>query len=176
MLLFIFSVNIFAQNTNVKIVPDLGEAASIDATPYDLTKIPAEILDIRRFEVVMFGVLPMAFFISGLVTDIAFYAKYKGDANYLPLFGSATLNNNEVGYTVGLSFAISFIAATADMIIVKQKAKDKLKKQVIAERRKISRTEPTTIDEYFEPQNSKDLQSDKKDVDTDLAKENKVAN
>lgn len=129
---------------------------SVEPEPYDLNKIPDGILDLRRFQIIMIGSLPVVYFLSEIITSTALYAKYQ-TPDYIPLVGTGELTNNEKMYTVGVSFTLAFIVATVDMILYNRKKNEKEKG---AQRRyRLQRSEELYggVDDDFQPQSTDSL-------------------
>lgn len=97
--------------------------SSLQPEPYDLTKIPQGVLDLRRFEIIMFGAMPVVYLFSEIITSTALYAKYQ-TPEYIPLVGSGEVKNNEKMYTVGVTFSLAFLVATVDMILYNKKRRE----------------------------------------------------
>lgn len=98
-------------------------SSAIQPEPYDLTKIPPGVLDLRRFEIIMFGAMPVVYLFSEIITGTALYAKYK-TSEYIPLVGTGEVKNNEKMYTVGVTFSLAFLVATIDMILYNKKRQE----------------------------------------------------
>ena len=97
--------------------------SSLQPEPYDLTKIPQGVLDLRRFEIIMFGAMPVVYLLSEIITSTALYAKDQ-TPEYIPLVGSGEVKNNEKMYTVGVTFSLAFLVATVDMILYNKKRRE----------------------------------------------------
>ena len=54
-----------------------SSASETDPVPYDLEAIPEGVLDLRRFEIIMFGAMPIVYLFSEIITSTALYAKYQ---------------------------------------------------------------------------------------------------
>lgn len=100
-----------------------GVDSSLQPEPYDLAKIPQGVLDLRRFEIIMFGAMPVVYLFSEIITSTALYAKYQ-TPEYIPLVGSGEVKNNEKMYTVGVTFTLAFLVATVDMILYNKKRRE----------------------------------------------------
>lgn len=131
-------------------------ASETEPVPYDLETIPQGVLDLRRFEIIMFGAMPIVYFFSEIITSTALYAKYQS-SEYIPLVGTAEITNNEKMYTVGVTFSLAFIVATVDMILYKKKQREQQSGE--ARRLRVRQAEELYggIDSNFTPQPSDTL-------------------
>ena len=119
--------------------------------PYDLEAIPEGVLDLRRFEIIMFGAMPIVYLFSEIITSTALYAKYQS-SEYIPLVGTAEITNNEKMYTVGVTFSLAFIVATVDMILYKKKQREERSGEVRRLRVRQAEELYGGIDSNFTPQ------------------------
>lgn len=128
-----------------------SSASETDPVPYDLEAIPEGVLDLRRFEIIMFGAMPIVYLFSEIITSTALYAKYQS-SEYIPLVGTAEITNNEKMYTVGVTFSLAFIVATVDMILYKKKQREERSGE--ARRLRVRQAEELYggIDSNFTPQ------------------------
>lgn len=126
-------------------------ASETEPVPYDLETIPQGVLDLRRFEIIMFGAMPIVYLFSEIITSTALYAKYQS-SEYIPLVGTAEITNNEKMYTVGVTFSLAFIVATVDMILYKKKQREERSGE--ARRLRVRQAEELYggIDSNFTPQ------------------------
>lgn len=126
-------------------------ASETEPVPYDLETIPQGVLDLRRFEIIMFGAMPIVYLFSEIITSTALYAKYQS-SEYIPLVGTAEITNNEKMYTVGVTFSLAFIVATVDMILYKKKQREQQSGE--ARRLRVRQAEELYggIDSNFTPQ------------------------
>lgn len=133
-----------------------SSASETDPVPYDLEAIPQGVLDLRRFEIIMFGAMPIVYLFSEIITSTALYAKYQS-SEYIPLVGTAEITNNEKMYTVGVTFSLAFIVATVDMILYKKKQREQQSGE--ARRLRVRQAEELYggIDSNFTPQPSDTL-------------------
>lgn len=131
-------------------------ASETEPVPYDLETIPQGVLDLRRFEIIMFGAMPIVYLFSEIITSTALYAKYQS-SEYIPLVGTAEITNNEKMYTVGVTFSLAFIVATVDMILYKKKQREQQSGE--ARRLRVRQAEELYggIDSNFTPQPSDTL-------------------
>lgn len=131
-------------------------ASETEPVPYDLETIPQGVLDLRRFEIIMFGAMPIVYLFSEIITSTALYAKYQS-SEYIPLVGTAEITNNEKMYTVGVTFSLAFIVATVDMILYKKKQREERSGE--ARRLRVRQAEELYggIDSNFTPQPSDTL-------------------
>ena len=121
--LLCFLVPLPAQTVSSSSSSTSSSSTAIQPEPYDLTKIPPGVLDLRRFEIIMFGAIPVAYLFSEIITSTALYAKYK-TPEYIPLVGTGEVKNNEKMYTVGVTFSLAFLVATIDMILYNKKRQE----------------------------------------------------
>lgn len=131
-------------------------ASETEPVPYDLETISQGVLDLRRFEIIMFGAMPIVYLFSEIITSTALYAKYQS-SEYIPLVGTAEITNNEKMYTVGVTFSLAFIVATVDMILYKKKQREQQSGE--ARRLRVRQAEELYggIDSNFTPQPSDTL-------------------
>lgn len=140
--------------------------SSLQPEPYDLSKIPTGVLDLRRFEIIMFGAMPIVYLFSEIITGTALYAKYK-TPEYIPLVGTGELKNNEKMYTVGVTFSLAFLVATVDMILYNKKREE----TAAGDERRLRVRKADELfggsDEDFMPQSLDSLDGQKSAVDSE---------
>ncbi len=167
-ILIFCSINIFAnfdENSDY-FTPDfsfddrLSDYERLNPTlviPYDEDNLPPALLDIRRYEIILFGALPITMIFSQLLVDIGYWVESDFNSEKLPIFGAGQKSNDQQLYSVGVGVFMAFIVATADIIIYQ-------KKQLIKEQERRAKqykidTKKKVLDD-FSPLESKDIKSD----------------
>jgi hypothetical protein len=86
--------------------------------PYTQEEFPQWAHDLRRFETILIGSIPITFFFANIGFDTAAYVANDYDQNYLPLFFGSSPEKDELRYdtrmdrlavSLSLSAAIAFL-------------------------------------------------------------------
>jgi hypothetical protein len=83
--------------------------------------------DLRRAEIVAFGMLPFSWIISTITMDLSRTIAHNGDQQYWPWplkpAGAPTMTNSEFIASIGIAAGISLTVAVVDYIIITRKRK-----------------------------------------------------
>ncbi|MDR3276927.1 MAG: hypothetical protein LBT11_06945 [Treponema sp.] len=104
-----------AQSAGETAPPVLPEPSSTEASESTFLQ------DLRRGEIIFFGVLPFAFAISSISIDMYRWVTHDWNSGYAPLFGTVPRTTVENGVSLAIAGGISLIAALVDFFIVDAK-------------------------------------------------------
>ncbi len=92
------------------------ESESFDYEPYTREEFPEWAHDLRRFETILIGSIPISFFFTNMGFDTVAYVEHGYDQNYLPLFFGSSPEKDELRYNTRmdrLAMSLSLSAAIA---------------------------------------------------------------
>jgi uncharacterized membrane protein YgcG len=89
------------------------------------SEFPQWALDLRRFDIILFGSFPFAYWFASTGVDLYRSSQHNWDARYAPWpvksAGAVNMTNDEYMVTLSFAFGGSVIAALVDHIIVRAK-------------------------------------------------------
>ena len=86
--------------------------------PYEEVEFPQWSHDLRRFEVILFGSVPLTYILTNLVYDFSLFASHNFDSEYS--MGTAT-DQDDIEFKLITSLSLSAGIAAADFVIGKMK-------------------------------------------------------
>jgi hypothetical protein len=91
---------------------------------FDPSEIPQWAKDLRRWNIISFGVFPFSMFFTRFVTDIIRWNNHN-DFSYAPwpvnFAGSVEMTNSEIGRTLLIAAGVSATIALVDIIIIRNR-------------------------------------------------------
>jgi hypothetical protein len=117
-----FAVSVYAQTEleNVRIT-----TATIDPIPKQKSEFPQWALDLRRFDIILFGSFPFTYWFASTAMDTYRSSQHNWDTRYAPWpvksAGAVNMTNDEYGITLACAAAGSMLMALADHLIVRSK-------------------------------------------------------
>jgi hypothetical protein len=94
---------------------------STKAVYFDTSTFPLWVRDLRRAEIVAFGVFPFAILFSGIGVDLYRYSTHGWNQRYAPWplkpTDAAARTNDEMGLVIGIAAGVALTASLADFII-----------------------------------------------------------
>ncbi|MDR2786283.1 MAG: hypothetical protein LBB83_10255 [Treponema sp.] len=122
-ILFVFSafaVHAQTGQENVKVT-----TTPITPAPKQKSEFPQWALDLRRFDIIMFGSFPFTYWFASTGMDLYRSSQHNWDTRYAPWpvksAGAVNMTNDEYMITLSCAIGGSILAALADHIIVRVK-------------------------------------------------------
>ncbi|MDR1411133.1 MAG: hypothetical protein LBI91_02870 [Spirochaetaceae bacterium] len=116
----IFNVHSQTEQENVRVT-----TGTIAPAPKQKPEFPQWALDLRRFDIIMFGSFPFTYWFASTGMDLYRSSQHNWDTRYAPwpVKSAGAINMTTDEYKITLAFAIggSILAALADHIIVRVK-------------------------------------------------------
>jgi len=129
-------------------------ASTTTASTFDTSTLPQWVKDMRRWDIITFGVFPFSLFTVTFITDMIRWNNANGfdfsdeGRRYAPWplksAGAVGMTNEEITRTVLLAFGVSMTVALIDLIIVKTKRNN--------ERRRTESIPPGNYEIKIDPQ------------------------
>lgn len=135
---FVLGVLVF-HLVSVPCIPAQSTSPSTSTTTpnEDAVKWPQFAKDLRRFDVITFGLFPFAYLVTSIGYDLMRSAQHGWDAAYWPFKGSASWEVEDYGNVILGSAVLSLSVAAIDLVII-------LVKRHAAEKKEEARSLPQT--------------------------------
>jgi len=132
LIILFFLIFVFAHAQQMSF-PRLSVTEPTLVTYSSNTDLPGWVRDVRRFDIITFGIFPFSMFAVATVTDFFRWWENEWDPRYAPfsrLFtaGAAELTNDEVLRTVLIAAGVSAAIALIDYLIVKNRRDNERRK------------------------------------------------
>jgi hypothetical protein len=123
-ILFVFSVfTVYSQTTeseNIRVT-----TTTIEPNLKPKSEFPQWVLDLRRFDIILFGSFPFTYWFASTAMDTYRSSQHNWDSRYAPWpaksAGAINMTNDEYALTLACAAAGSALVALADHIIVRIK-------------------------------------------------------
>jgi hypothetical protein len=119
-MLSVFNVHSQTEAENVRVT-----TAAVTPTPKEKPEFPQWALDLRRFDIIMFGSFPFTYWFASTGMDLYRSSQHSWDTRYAPWpvksAGAVNMTKDEYKITLACAIGGSILAALVDHIIVRVK-------------------------------------------------------
>jgi hypothetical protein len=116
----VFNVHSQTETENVRVT-----TAAVTPTPKEKPEFPQWALDLRRFDIIMFGSFPFTYWFASTGMDLYRSSQHNWDTRYAPWpvksAGAVNMTKDEYKITLACAIGGSILAALVDHIIVRVK-------------------------------------------------------